>query len=438
MSDRPNILLIHTHDTGRHLGCYGVNVDTPHINRIAQEGALFRQTYCVSPSCSASRSGLMTSLAPHNNGMLGLNHRGFSLNDPKQHLSHLLRNGGYRTQLIGLQHEIPYADIDQLGYDGVVGNKEIPRLSQARAKIAVEWLSQAPQQPFFLNVGFTETHRPHSEVEAPEDPRYTAPLPWLPDDPKVRKDVAELQSSVRHVDEGVGLLLEQLDQQGLAENTLVIYTTDHGVAFPRAKATLFDAGIGVALTMRGPGGFRGGQVHDALVSQLDLLPTFLEVAQIPVPEYAQGVSLTPLVRGEKEEVRHEIFSEVTYHAAYDPMRCIRTRRHKYIRFFEDHPRFVLPNIDNGYSKELLVDDCKLPVGKRAPEMLYDLASDPQEFENLADSEHHQEVKAELSSRLQKWMEDTDDPLLKGKVPLPEGAITTPIDAYNPAGDDKGK
>jgi N-sulfoglucosamine sulfohydrolase len=432
MSARPNIVLIHTHDTGRYLGVYGAPVPTPNLSRMAREGVLFRQAFCASPGCSASRASLMTSLMPHSNGTVGLCHRGFKLNDPKRHLSHLLRNAGYRTQLIGFQHEVEKASLNLLGYDDIVDDERIQRHSVTRAKAAVDWLGKAPKQPFFLNVGFVETHRPFSPVEAPEDERYVNPLPWLPDDPQVRKDLAELNTDVRHVDDGVGLILKALEKHKLEGNTIVIYTTDHGVPFPRAKATLFDAGIGVALIMRGPGGFEGGQVIDALVSQIDILPSLFDVAKIEPPRDIQGVSLVPLVKGARTAVREEIFGEITYHAAYDPARCVRTLRHKYIRFYEKYPRMVLPNVDDSYSKTLLTDG-HLPLGARPKEMLFDLLADPQEYENVADWSEHARAKKDLESRLNSWMKKTQDPILKGPVPLPPGGRTTPIDAYSPDG-----
>lgn len=428
----PNLLLIHTHDTGRYLGCYGAPVPTPNLLRLAQEGVLFRRAFCASPGCSASRASLMTGQMPHNNGMMGLCHRGFRLNDVREHLSYRLRDADYWTQLFGFQHEVPQDSPELLGYSGLVSDRELPHRSQTRAERAAEWLADSPPQPFFLNVGFLETHREFLPAEMPDDARYVAPLPWLPDDPQVRRDLAELHTAVRHVDESVGILLSALDRSGLAENTLVLFTTDHGVPFPRAKATLFDAGIGVALLMRGPGGFSGGRVVDALVSQIDLIPTFAALGLLPLPPNAQGVSLLPLARGEAERARSEIYAEITYHAAYDPARCLRTPRHKFIRYFEDYPRMVLPNVDNSLSKYLLTD-AGLPLLPRPRTMLFDLLADPQELENVAEQPEYASVREELEARLLRWMEETNDPLLSGPVPLPAGGRTTPPTDYNPNG-----
>jgi arylsulfatase A-like enzyme len=182
--------------------------------------------------------------------------------------------------------------------------------------------------------------------------------------------------------------------------------------------------------MRGPGGFAGGRVVDRIVSQVDLLPTILELAGLAAPPYAQGKSLLPLVQKHANKVRDQLFAEITYHAAYDPCRCIRTERHKLIQFFEDRPHFVLANIDDSPTKEVL-HEAGLPRGNRPRTLLFDLVADPQEFENLADDPAHAAIRAGLDGRLRTWMQATDDPLLRGPVPLPSGGILTPHTAYSP-------
>jgi arylsulfatase A-like enzyme len=352
------------------------------------------------------------------------------LNDPRQHLSRLLRDAGYLTHLIGVQHEVPPADINVLGYDGVVLHSNLEMHSAQRGELAAQWLRAVPKRPFFLNVGFTETHRKFLPAEPADDPRFVAPLPWLPDDPKIRGDIAELHTAVRHVDDAVGTILKALEDARLRENTLVVFTTDHGLPFPRAKGTLHDAGIGVALILFGPGEFSGGKIIDAQVSQIDFLPTILPLAGVSVPARMQGTSLAPFAEGKPATRRDEIFSELTYHAAYDPMRCVRTSRYKYIRYFEHRPRLVLANIDDSPTKDRLIE-LGLAEGKSPQECLYDLAADPQELENLIDRPEMASVRADLQQRLKRWMEATSDPLLKGPVPLPPGGVLTPITARSP-------
>jgi arylsulfatase A-like enzyme len=174
------------------------------------------------------------------------------------------------------------------------------------------------------------------------------------------------------------------------------------------------------LVVRGPGGFHGGHVTDALVSQVDLYPTLCALAGAPPPDGLHGRSLLPLVRREAEQVRDELFAELTYHAAYDPMRAIRTRRHKLIRHFGDRLEPVLPNVDDSPSKDLLVAAGWGRTPRPRVE-LYDLLMDPGEMRNLAGLPAHADVEAELATRLDAWMHETDDPLLDGPVTPPPGA-----------------
>jgi len=206
----------------------------------------------------------------------------------------------------------------------------------------------------------------------------------------------------------------------MADNTLILFTTDHGLAFPGAKATLYDRGLGVMLIMRGPGGFTGGRVIDALVSHLDVYPTLCELAEIERPGFLQGESLLPLARGTTDSIRDVIFAEMTWHAAYEPQRAIRTDRHKFIRRFGRRTRPVLVNCDDSPSKSLLIS--KGWADRIVPsEQLYDLVFDPGEADNLGGDPAYAEILADLQERLEAWMRDTEDPLLHGDPDPPPGA-----------------
>jgi N-sulfoglucosamine sulfohydrolase len=292
----------------------------------------------------------------------------------------------------------------------------------------LDLLDERPRdRPFFLSVGFFETHREFFESSSVRDALYSSPPPNLPDTPEVRRDMASFKQSARSLDQGVGAVLNALDEHEVAEDTLVILTTDHGLPFPGAKASLLDRGIGVLLIIRGPGGFHGGKVSDALVSQIDLYPTICEIAGIEPPHFVQGRSLLPVVRREVPEVNDEVFAELTYHAAYDPQRAIRTRRHKYIRLFGDQLEPVLPNIDDGPTKDVLVA-AGYGTRPRPRERLHDLLFDPMEADNLVDDPHCADVLEDLRERLDAWMRRTDDPLLDGHVPAPAG-----VELNDPAG-----
>jgi N-sulfoglucosamine sulfohydrolase len=412
----PNILYLHSHDTGRYVQPYGHQIPTPNIQMLADQGALFRQAFCAGPTCSGSRAALLTGQYPHSNGMMGLAHRGWRLNDYDQHILHTLREGGYRSELIGEQHISD--DLDMLGYD------KVHRVARTNVELvapeAVRVLREGIPEPWFLAVGFFETHRSWFEPTSMRDSLYSLPPPNLPDTPLVREDVAAFKASARSLDQGVGRVLNALHAAGMVDNTLIVFTTDHGLAFPGAKGSLYDRGTGVMLVLRGPGGFLGGRVVDEMVSQIDLYPTICELAGIETPSFAQGCSLLPMMRGEQPSVRDAVFTELTYHAAYDPQRAIRTGRWKYLRRFDDYPTRVLPNIDDSPSKDVLVEggwgDRPLPR-----EELFDLLLDPEEGNNLAADPAFEHVRAGLAERLEQQMRDSEDPLLDGPVPAPEGA-----------------
>ena len=526
---RPNILYLHCHDAGRYIEPYGHRVPTPNLQRLAEQGVMFRNAFAAAPTCSPSRAALLTGQSPHNAGMLGLAHHGWSLNDYGQHLIHSLHKAGYTSVLCGVQHltdfrrtrscarigyrrvlHVSAADLrrnmapvrrraprgersfqhgrgifaplrggrarrvqytqrarrtlrtprvrrplplrrrtmDQLrrwrglprtfGVRSVRGIRGAPGAARRRltggarvaldrsvAQVAAGWLrSAAAAQPFFMSVGMIMPHRTYAHARPrlypAEDPRYVPPPAPLPDVPEVRRDMADYVASVRIMDAACGIVLDALEESGLAEDTLVIATTDHGISFPFMKCTLTDHGLGVYLIVRGPGGFEGGRVLDGMVSQLDVYPTLCELLGIEPPPWLQGTSLMPLVRGERDEIHEELYGEVTYHAAYEPMRSIRTKRWKYIRRFNPqqvHP--VLRNIDSGHSKRYLLQH-GLAWQTVAHEYLFDLAFDPNEENSLADDPAYAKIKRDLDARLRAWMVRTEDPLLAGPVPRRNG------------------
>lgn len=412
----PNILYLHSHDTGRYVQPYGHQVPTPNIQRLADQGILFRKAFCAAPTCSASRACLLTGQYGHNNGMMGLAHRGWSLNDYQQHLVHPLHDAGYHSALIGEQHIAKRPDI--IGFDRVV--KIDTTHVESVAPVAIDIISEPIPEPFFLSVGFFETHRDWLGPSSVRDALYSVPPPNLPDTPETRRDMAAYKASARSLDHGVGMVLEALDEQGLTDDTLIIFTTDHGLAFPGSKATLFDRGLGVMLILRGPGGFTGGKVHDALISHLDIYPTVCELAGVEPPPFLQGHSLLPLFRWEATTLRDVLFAEMTWHAAYEPQRAVRGERFKYIRRFGSRTKPVLVNCDDSPSKSLLLANGW--AEREVPfEQLYDLVFDPNEAANVAGDPYYADTLSRLRDRLEQWMEQTDDPLRRGDPQPPSGA-----------------
>jgi N-sulfoglucosamine sulfohydrolase len=425
MKKRYNIVYIHSHDTGRFIQPYGAAVSTPNLQQFADEGVLFRQAFCTNPTCSPSRASLLSGQYPHVAGMFGLAHLGFEMNDYSQHLASHLGRCGYHTVLAGHQHEIPHGREAEMGYEEILGT------TRSGMESALSFLSRESfPEPFFLSVGFWETHRDFLPA-GPQDPAdRTAPPPGLPDTPETRRDMADFKATVRSYDAKVGIVLNQLKQRGLNENTVVVLTTDHGIAFPGYKCTLTDNGIGVLLVMRFPGGLGAGQTVDSMVSHMDVFPTLCEVADIPVPDYVQGKSMMPLIHGEQEQLHDEVFAEINFHVAYEPARCIRTNRYKYIRRFSDFHRPVVCNADHGFSRDVWLR-ADWHEQNMAEEELYDLILDPCEKRNLIADSAYFPVAEALRERLKTFMSETKDPLCDGAVHPPDGAVVAGQDWVYP-------
>lgn len=427
MTTKPNIIYLHSHDTGRYVQPYGYSVPTPNIQRLAEEGVLFRRTFCAAPTCSASRAALLTGQCAHSAGMTGLVNRGWELHNYQQHLLHTLKAAGYHTVLGGTQHL--HRKRTRLGFDQFVLPAERGDVATV-APAAAAFLRNAPAQPFFLDVGFLETHRDFPQAD-PATARYIRPPAPLPDTPAMRQDMADYIVMAAALDRGVGIILDALEAAGLAENTLVIQTTDHGLAFPAMKCNLTDHGIGVLHIMRGPGGFRGGRVVDALLSHIDIFPTLCDLLGIASPAWLQGKSFLGLLRGEQTVVNDAIFAEVTYHAAYEPQRAVRTDRYKYIRRYDGRSHPVLPNCDDSISKEQWVA-AGWREQKLEGEQLYDLVFDPNEARNLVGEAAYAAIRQEMRGRLDRWLAATSDPLLdKGLPPAPAGAVVNDPDGLSP-------
>lgn len=481
-----NILYIHTHDTGRYIGPYGYPVYSPHMDAFASEATVFRNAFSVSPTCSPSRAGLLTGTYPHENGMMGLAHRGFTLDDYRCHLAPSLSHLGYTTALCGVQHVSP--DKHRIGYDLILdeeedyfleGIEDLAAYDRANAERAARFLEHPPEEPFFLSFGMLNTHRPFPSVRANEEkkelnPYFLRPPSPIPDAPEAREDTARFYESIRDADQCIGTVLDSLSRSGLKENTLVILTTDHGPAFPEMKASLYDSGTGVFLMIKLPAGSAikpstgsehktsgdksvtdgsyteaGPAVIDEMVSHLDIVPTISHLLRergvlneenagaCSTREKAKpirGRSLLPLLRpSDSESPLHTyIFTETTFHAAYEPTRAVRSSRYKLIRRYAARTRLPV-NVDDSPVKEIF-NACgyfKEPV---EGEELYDLLLDPSEKHNRISDPRYRKVLEELRSVLNEQMKNTEDPLLKGKVAPPKEALINSAECYSPACD----
>jgi N-sulfoglucosamine sulfohydrolase len=420
----PSILFFTCHDLGQHLGCYGQpTVSSPALDAFAASGVRFARSFCTAPQCSPSRASLHTGRYPHSAGVLGLAHApyGWRLDPRERHIAHLLGAAGYSTTLVGMQHLIERGSAYELGYERVL--PVAPADEEASATIPLLREFAAADRPFYLEVGFEEPHRPYDFGGAqPDDSRGVAVPPFLPDAAESRADFAAFQGSIRQMDGGVGRILHALDELDLSDSTCVIFATDHGMAMPRAKCTLYDPGIEIALLWRWPaGGVAGGRVIDDLVSNVDVTPTLLEGLGLPPPPNVQGQSFWATLSSTSAAAaararRSEIFAEKTFHTYYEPMRAIRTDRYKFIVNFEVSTLVDVPgDIRESPIYPLMLRQLN---DVRPPIELYDLQADPWEQRNLADAPELASIQADLRQRLLRWMADTDDPLLQGPVASP--------------------
>ena len=424
---RPNVVVITCHDLGRFLGCYGIpTVSSPRIDDLAADGVRFEHAFCAAPQCGPSRAALFSGRYAQSAsygvvGGEGPAVMGWGLADGERHIASELADAGWTCVAVGCVHESFPSDLLVLhDTPDVEGN--------VLAAVAIEQLEgfAADQRPFYLQVGFTEPHRIYGERDEPRgwgflgnhvepDDELGVTVPeYLLDDEGSRAEFAELQGAVRYVDASIGRIVDRLHDLALDENTLVLLAADHGLSMPRAKMSLYDPGLEVALIARYPRrGWAGGRVIGELVSNVDIFPTVMDVVGLPTSDRVQGRSLTPLLDGDPYEGRTEVFAQQTYHCYYDPRRCIRTARHKLIVNF---------SVGYAYMVEPVWRQRSTPVAPwwppQGPVQLYDLQIDPLELNNLADDPMYSELRRGLLVRLHQWMLDTKDPILDGAVMSP--------------------
>jgi arylsulfatase A-like enzyme len=408
-----NVLLVHWHDLGRQLGAYGhSDVSSPRLDRLAAEGILFTRAHSTAPLCSPSRGSLFTGRYPQSNGLVGLAHHGWEYRTGVRTLPQMLSESGWYSALFGMQHETSYPK--RLGFDEF-------DVSNSYCEYVVEkvqaWLREdAPEcrgQPFLLTAGFFETHRPYPRERYEPADSAAVDLPdYLPDTPEVRGDLAAFYGSIAAADAAVGQLLDTLAETGLDASTWVVFFTDHGPAFPRAKSTLYDAGTGIALLIRPPTGLAiAPRVYDELFSGVDLVPTLLDLLGLDVPADIEGVSHAHALLAPEtpaDPVREQVYTMKTYHDSFDPIRAIRTKEYSYIENYVPRPLLDLPwDIEESPSGLAVAPFVESPRPERE---LYDLRADPTETTNLlaGGDAGMDAIAADLAVRLDDWRQRTGD------------------------------
>jgi arylsulfatase A-like enzyme len=405
-----NVLIVHWHDTGRYLGVYGhPDVSSPRLDRLANEGILFTRAHATAPLCSPSRGSLFTGRYPQSNGLVGLAHHGWEYRSGVRTLPHILSESGRHSVLFGMQHETSHPS--RLGFDEFDVSNSYCEYVVERTE---QWLrDHGTSRPFLLTAGFFETHRPFPRDRyQPADVAAVHPPNYLPDTVEVRQDLADFYGSISKADGAVGRILDALAATGLDASTWVIFFTDHGPAFPRAKSTLYDAGTGIALIIRPPTRMAmTPRVYDDLFSGVDLVPTLLELLGIAQPADIEGISHAQVLLAPDgaAPVRHHVYTGKTYHDSFDPIRAIRTKDFSYIENYAHRPLLDLPwDIEASPSGHAVAPLVKAPRPERE---LYDLRTDPAETDNLLagdGTEISDAIAADLAVRLHNWRQQTGD------------------------------
>jgi arylsulfatase A-like enzyme len=412
---RPNILWLIAEDLGPQLGVYGTKqVSTPNLDRLAGEGMRYTHMYngnVCSPSRSAFMTGMYaTSINAHNHR----SHRddGYRLPDGVRVLTDWLRPHGYFTANIT---KLP----DACGFKGT-GKTDWNFQYDGKPFDSSSWSDLKENQPFYAQINFWETHRDfHGPKHA--DPDKVEIPPYYPDHPVTRKDWAAYLDDITELDRKVGVVLRQLEIEGMADNTIVLFFGDNGQAHIRAKQFCYEEGFHVPLIIRWPNGikapawFKRGTVDDRLLEGIDLAPTTLAMAQIPIPPIMQG---QPIFMSNKEYVfGARDRSGVTVFR----LRSVRDKRYRYIRNFTSDRPYMSPNKykEKQYPvwnllKELNAMGQLTPAQSAfcaptmPPEELYDLFEDPHQMKNLAGTAGHAETIQRMRKTLDKWIEETHD------------------------------
>jgi N-sulfoglucosamine sulfohydrolase len=406
----PNIVFLISDDhSSFSLGCYGSNVRTPNLDKLAAAGVRFTNAFVASPQCSPSRSAMLTGRWPHETGTSRLH---APLRDNYETLIDRFEAAGYHTGGFRKHHLGPALRAKFDFFADSEDPVDFPAFFDKRPK----------DKPFFLWVGFTDPHRDYEPgaVTPPHDPAETKVPPFLPDTPQVRADLAMYHDEVARMDGNCGVILALLEKHGVADDTLVFFFGDNGMPFPGAKGTLYDAGIRVPLIARWPAGkVTGGRVVDALVSLIDLAPSCLAAAGLGAkPDAADGMSFAPLLTGRQTPTRGEIFSERNWHDNLDLIRCVRTEHFKLIyNCRPEVPHEPIGDLRRSPTwQAILARRESLPPAMerrffQAPRPvfeLYDLRADPDETNNLAEDPAHAATRKDLVARLARWMEETND------------------------------
>ena len=440
-AERPNIVLIIADDMNwNDCGVYGnASVRTPHIDQLAEDGMLFEHAYLTANSCSPSRSSIITGRYPHNTGAEQLH---WPLPSASVTFVEKLKAAGYYTAAAGKWHlgegvKNRFDEIFEASMAGFIlptgDGKEPPKMIAKAPSGCEAWIptlqNRPKDQPFFLWLAALDPHREYEDgaLDPPHDPAEVIVPPHLPDTPEVREDLRLYYDEIGRLDLYVGRVVDELERQAVAEQTVILFITDNGRPFPRDKTSLYDGGIRTPWIVKWPQGVKAGTRTKSLVSAVDIAPTFLELAGLPsVPTFA-GVSFVPTLMDPDREVREFVFAEDHWHDYEDHGRSIGTQRYKLIRndYFD---LAATPSADAGRSltwqsmlklqreNALTAIQQACFVAPRPEFEFYDLLNDPNELRNLSAVPEVQPILARMKAELAAWAKETGDYLPSVRTP----------------------
>lgn len=405
----PNVLLVILEDWGPYLGCYGNReMHTPNLDSLAAEGVRFNQCFSSAPVCSVARSSLMTGLYQY--VVHSEQHR--TAGSDKQplpagvkSLPEIFRDAGYYTAL-------------GCGYSAKVDLNFI--FDTRSIYIGKDWSDRRADQPFFAHLTLNATHRDwQHDTEHPVDPKAVSLPAWYPDTPLTRADWAMGLESAQISDRLFGDIVARLKHEGVYDNTIIVVTADHGIALPRGKQFLYDEGLHIPLIIRSPYGVPAKTVRDDLVGNIDLVPTILGLAKLPIPDYLQGRNLFD---ARQPEAKYLFAGRDKMDDTHDAMRSVRSKDFRYIlnlmpeRAYcqynnykeRSYPGLALLNVLH-LENRLPPEQDAFMKGSKPEEELYDVKNDPGEVNNLAGNPEYAPVLATMRNALSKLRQVADDP-----------------------------
>ena len=415
---QPNFIVFIADDAAwNDCGPYGnAIIKTPNINKPADEGVVFDNAFLTTSSCSPSRCSILTGRYPHSTGAPELH---MPLPAEQILFAGELQKAGYYTAVAGKYHiGDPRSEFDSIYGGSVSGCENWVRAIQNRPK----------EKPFFLWLAAKDPHRNYkpNAIPEPHNPATVIVPPFLPDADSTRKDLALYYDEISRLDSYLGQVMQVLKEQKVDENTLVIYMTDNGRPFPRSKTRMYDSGIKTPFIVRWPDKIKQGRTN-ALVSSIDIAPTFCELAGANVSETFQGVSFASILDDYSAKTRDYIVGEHNWHDYQAHERAIRNHKYLYIR--NAFPEFnASPPADAVRSLtyeemikmhedgELNENQLDCFVEPRVAEELYDVVNDPYQFINLAQNAEHENALNEMRNLLDNWVVEFEDKIPKSPTP----------------------